>query len=228
MCPEPESKSSTLPLLSNTKEDNDLDEPNRILILQKPKHLGWIIVVFTLGTTALGFTVIAFTIGIIQPIALIIPSTANLSTKTKIEAGLNCGRSPTEARKRGCSFDPMIHSWVHKACHMPDLLAEFMAVNRTFYYDSEHKHPLPPSVLWAGELDHYYPTTDQHFHHCLYTFRRLALAYATNSYVDEDSGSIGHNKHCSEYVDPMLSQPISSPSTLTFSTCIRPGYTNSE
>ncbi|KAI6357443.1 hypothetical protein MCOR25_007657 [Pyricularia grisea] len=205
-----DSEYTSVPFLSDEAGDGTERKDGSATRSRSKRFLGWAV-----GCLAL--------VSILTGTGAIISAARQPSVQIDIPNN-DCGKSPAEARKRGCVFDPMTHKWTPKICHFPDIMHEFLAVNSTFYFDAEHLHVIPPRELWAGELTVYYPTVNHHLRHCLYTWRKLSYAYMTNSLLDKESASFKHNEHCVKYADPELPTHSTLESRLDYATCTTPGH----
>lgn len=126
--------------------------------------------------------------------------------------GIQCGWDPTEARKRGCRFEPMMTHWAPAECIFPDFITEYedawdnMHADWSWHWDANLTTPITEAeipFLQSGDYSHIY-TNQPHVHsrHCLYCFRKIAYALEHGiEMIDGKCGSAEHIKHCSEFVE---------------------------
>ncbi|KAB8349535.1 hypothetical protein FH972_023561 [Carpinus fangiana] len=114
---------------------------------------------------------------------------------------LDCGKSPSEAREKGCRIEPMIYGWVPSACFYPSLSADFDALSdRQWYADYNMTQLLTREQMWEAEIVHVY-THYYHAEHCLFLWRKLAWAVENRlPYVDNKTLDLHHTNHCSDMV----------------------------
>jgi len=113
----------------------------------------------------------------------------------------NCGGTPEEARRRGCSFDWMMSCWYTRECHHPDLLAEAAADREwEWYLDPEAKTKVPTSVIALGEHNVAFTTEWFHREHCAYMWKKQ-LRYVNDwKYMDNQTHVYEHTAHCANFV----------------------------
>jgi hypothetical protein len=122
-----------------------------------------------------------------------------------------CGSTPTEARLKGCRFEPMLTAWAPAACTYPGMIKEFadifgdMHTDWPWWWDANLTEPVTATevgLLQAGNYTTIY-TTHRHSHsqHCLYCFRKIAYALE-NSFpmMDVKCRSFDHIRHCTDFM----------------------------
>jgi hypothetical protein len=115
-----------------------------------------------------------------------------------------CGHSSAEARAKGCHYEPMLRSWIPDDCYTSDPAAEYAPFeDRAWFYDKNLTRPiLGPDldVLRNGDDITAY-TKYFHDEHCLYAWRKLALAVEKRLLlVDSKTMSLHHTTHCSRRI----------------------------
>ncbi|KAK2051452.1 hypothetical protein LY76DRAFT_468702, partial [Colletotrichum caudatum] len=119
---------------------------------------------------------------------------------------LSCGESVQEARRAGCVFDLLSTAWTPPECVDTDVLDEFVKVVTSegawpWYYDKEGKQPAKDvarlrSGEWLGQ--ELWSTMRLHRHHCMFTWRRMHIAYNGGPQVDTVTRGLRHTKHCAK------------------------------
>lgn len=138
-----------------------------------------------------------------------------------------CGSSPTEARERGCKFEPMLSAWVPPACSFQEIVDEYQLAYGDihdiwpWYADynlTQRVTGTEIDVLRAGNYSIIYTTFPaSHDLHCLYTWRKVSHALGENlPLIDARSGQFYHNTHCAQHVTDMLYHPQVMNDTWTF------------
>ncbi|KAF7877011.1 uncharacterized protein EAF02_008231 [Botrytis sinoallii] len=111
-----------------------------------------------------------------------------------------CGRTPAEAVKNGCHFEPMLSSWVPEACYFTDEGDYDVFDDLPWYSDPFLRQPLNTTEMMnvrAGNYGHVYTTWAYHDEHCLYTWRKLAMAMEKRlPMVDTKTADEEHSQHC--------------------------------
>jgi hypothetical protein len=144
--------------------------------------------VVTLGFLLLGFYMMRDTV----------------STNPNGDVVIDCGRSPTEARERGCHFEPMMSAWVHPSCYFSKVaeLYDDIFTLWTWYSDKKQTHllsrPEELDVLRAGNYSYVFTSASSaHEVHCLYAWRKLNYALEHNhTWIDKRTLEYQHSDHC--------------------------------
>ncbi|GIZ36546.1 hypothetical protein CKM354_000001700 [Cercospora kikuchii] len=114
--------------------------------------------------------------------------------------GRHCGRIPSEALQRDCTYDVIPGAWVHHLCHDVALEEEFLSLRNWTYFQD-------PNVTQAVSLDsirtnggpsllYITPGQDYHDLHCAYTWTKLHRAILGSGMIDGHVGSLQHTLHC--------------------------------
>lgn len=108
-----------------------------------------------------------------------------------------CGETSEEARANGCRFEPMMRGWIPNECYTPDPADEYSPfTDRQWYYDYNLTIPMEPEVLIGGDDVTAYTKTF-HDEHCLYAWRKLALAVERRlPLIDSKAADLHHSTHC--------------------------------
>ncbi|CCD54901.1 hypothetical protein BofuT4_P161900.1 [Botrytis cinerea T4] len=156
----------------------------------------------------------------------------------------DCGKTPEEARSRGCSYYPMGRFWAPPECSFPEGNDNYHPFrDREWFVDTNLTIPADISRLESGDarraFTHYW-----HDEHCTFVLQKLALAVALKkTMVPGLVGSIHHVNHCAmtitktiknAYNETFLANDMSiTESTLGFMPCVplkslmdNPGYEN--
>jgi len=110
----------------------------------------------------------------------------------------DCGSTPSQARERGCHYEPMGRYWAPPECSFPELVEEYHPFqDREWFLDTNLTVPANVSRLESGDARRAY-TQYWHDEHCTYMLRNLAMSVALKkTMVTGLVGSIHHFKHCS-------------------------------
>lgn len=126
-----------------------------------------------------------------------------------------CGRSPDEARHRGCIFEPQLTAWVAPECAFPAVVAEFqdavgdMMIEWPWFWDtglSQAVGTLEVPALQAGNYSVVYtPYQASHALHCLYCWRKVAYALEHGvEWMDARCHQFYHQRHCAFFIADRL------------------------
>lgn len=146
----------------------------------------------------------------------------------------HCGRTAAEAKALGCIYEPMQRSWIPEACYFSEPGNEYTPFDdRPWYYDSNLTQKIEGKDLDrlrnGDDLMAY--TQSFHHEHCLYCYRKLAIAVEKRlPYIDSKTASFHHSTHCAKMISAMIYDVANSQSTyllshtispLMFQTCVR-------
>ncbi|TAQ88649.1 hypothetical protein B7494_g3026 [Chlorociboria aeruginascens] len=133
-----------------------------------------------------------------------------LSSKKHSELGwVPCGDSPEEARRNGCHYEPMQRSWIPDACYFPEPSNEYHPFDdRQWYVDKKLTIKMNNTnglqKLRDGEEIVGYTATF-HDEHCLYCWRKLAIAVERRlPMIDSKSASFHHSTHCAQLISGFI------------------------
>ncbi|KAH8693684.1 hypothetical protein BGW36DRAFT_383520 [Talaromyces proteolyticus] len=110
----------------------------------------------------------------------------------------NCGDSPSEARKRNCSFDLLSFSWQTQECFDSEVINSFLAHPSrpwVYYTSPSANETVAPEVVAQGETVAYV-TWEYHVVHCTYMWMQMHRAYAERGFIDSHVDSWAHTRHC--------------------------------
>ncbi len=135
-----------------------------------------------------------------------------LSWSQRFEA-LPCGKTPEEARARGCEFDMLVTAWLPPRCIDRELVNEFMEVGQWEFYTKLHAKEedkfgtYDPDFI--GSVNHTVWTTRRwHATHCLFMFKKLTRALVNGWTTDAEAVSEPHMEHCMKvFIDQVLFGP---------------------
>lgn len=136
-----------------------------------------------------------------------------LSWSQHFEA-LPCGKTPEEARARGCEFDMLVTAWLPQRCIDRELVDEFMAMGNWQFYTRLHGteedkyDSYDPDFL--GSVNRTIWTTRRwHVTHCLYMFKKMNRGLVNGWTVDAEAVSEPHTEHCMKtFNEQLLFGPI--------------------
>lgn len=123
-----------------------------------------------------------------------------LSWSQHFEA-LPCGKTPDEARARGCEFDMLVTAWLPPRCIDRELVDEFMDVGKWQFYTRLHGteedkySSYDPDFLGSVNTT-IYTSRSWHVTHCFYMFKKLSRALVSGRTVDAEAVSEPHTEHC--------------------------------
>lgn len=121
----------------------------------------------------------------------------------------NCGRTPEQARQRGCVFDLMMSGWVHPPCYDQELSDRFLRENNfTFFWDREGTKQLTEVEARLGDYKIIFTNGTFHYQHCAYIWAKQISARRKSPYIlDSQSRSVEHVEHCFRRVgNPNITQ----------------------
>ncbi len=131
---------------------------------------------------------------------------------------LNCGTSSAEAEARGCVFDGLMASWIHKDCpsYGREEFANLIKQDNLSYYYEENGKPTD-KLINMEEFPHmdgimYWGTVMEHLTHCAYTLKRIIYTQHEHGRFDNVTGNFSHTDHCVEF---LISGLKSEPANLT-------------
>lgn len=115
----------------------------------------------------------------------------------------DCGTTGnvSEARAKGCVFDPASLIWVQPACYDAELVADFFArTNYSFYTNGTllPEYEIPLSDWVKGDYPIVFAPRQYHLIHCYYMWEKLHKAYLTGGPIDSEVAQLHHTRHCSK------------------------------
>ncbi|KAI4863019.1 hypothetical protein F4820DRAFT_390340 [Hypoxylon rubiginosum] len=160
------------------------------------------------------FLGLAFTIAVVT-IGLVVHARATRQSDTIVEK--TCGSSPTEARSRGCRFEPQLSSWMPPACFFSELVAEFEADNGDmmaewpWWFDINMTAKVTEADVPDLQAGNYASIYTDYFHahefHCLYCWRKVSHALEKGfTMMDTRCHQFFHNRHCAQFIVDRLMQ----------------------
>jgi len=139
-----------------------------------------------------------------------------LSWSQRFEA-LPCGKTPEEARARGCEFDMLVTAWLPPKCIDRDLVDEFMEVGQWDFYEKRNAAEEDKfgtyDADFIGSVNRTVWTTRRwHVTHCLFMFKKLTRALVRGWTVDAEAVSEPHMEHCMKtFLEQVLFGPRLDP-----------------
>lgn len=115
-----------------------------------------------------------------------------------------CGYTPEEARKRGCTYELTSFSWLPDECLDLEVEEEFLqARDWHFYRDINGTDEVTLEEVRLGEAKGFFVAWDFHTAHCGYLLKKLHRALKRGGKVDSYIGSLEHTQHCVNFLlDP--------------------------
>lgn len=114
---------------------------------------------------------------------------------------LPCGKTPEEARARGCEFDMLVTAWLPPRCIDRGLVNEFLELGNWDFYTRWHATEknkfgtYDPDFIGSANKT-VWTTRSWHVMHCLYMFKKLNRAIVNGWTVDAETVSEPHTEHC--------------------------------
>lgn len=136
------------------------------------------------------------------------------STVAASEERLGCGRSSAEAEALGCTFDPLITSWLRPDCPR-DGTEEYLDALQKFnisYWREANGGPSDrkiPDWEYFSHMDgeFYWSTLYEHLFHCVYMIKRIIHVERRNDKLDFIAHDLGHTDHCIDFIMEGLAKP---------------------
>ncbi|KAH8585777.1 hypothetical protein B0O99DRAFT_646207 [Bisporella sp. PMI_857] len=131
-----------------------------------------------------------------------------LSWSQNFEA-LPCGKTPEEAKARGCRFDMLATAWLPPRCIDYELVDEFMELGHWQFYTEMHgttKHSsYEPELLGSiSEPRSIWTSRSWHLIHCLYMWKKIGRALVKGTHVDSETVSEPHTTHCLKSIEEVV------------------------
>jgi len=116
-----------------------------------------------------------------------------------------CGETASSARAAGCLYEPMQRSWIPRACYFNEPSEEYNPYgDRDWYDDVNMTIPANTDLLRSGDQVLAF-TKYFHDEHCLYGWRKLAIAVEKKlDMIDSKSYNLHHTSHCARTIADML------------------------
>ena len=113
------------------------------------------------------------------------------NSPVKPDQVLECGKSPEEARARGCFFDIMHYSWTPEPCYNHTLSQKYWQLltdlGIEFWNSSSKEHVLPIEEILASKHEFAFTSWLLHLKHCQYLLHRGIQTLAYGSWSDNIS-----------------------------------------
>ena len=137
-----------------------------------------------------------------------------------------CGGSPSEARSRGCHFEPLMSSWTHPLCFFPEVAVLYDDMfERWNWFSDPHltniiDDPKAIDELRKGNYTVIFTSAlSSHDVHCLYAWRKLNYAMRNNhTWMDARTLDYSHSDHCAA----LVTESVSSQNSLSLLSRQRP------
>ena len=141
---------------------------------------------------------------------------ALVRTRTSFQS--SCGRTPTQARNRGCSFDLISFAWQTPECYDSDLVSKFAAWDAWNFYTERHGNiTRPQEEVLRGEQS-LWVSWQYHEVHCTFMWRQMHRAYE-KGWIDAHLRAYNHTLHCQKI---LLTKGISPEEVFTRAEVIYP------
>ncbi|KAK1755398.1 hypothetical protein QBC47DRAFT_300509 [Echria macrotheca] len=111
---------------------------------------------------------------------------------------LPCGKTPSEAKARGCHFDLIATAWLPPKCIDFELVDEFVSRYKWKYYRSPNgteQYPDDADTL-GSQTSLIWMTHRWHNAHCLYMWKKLNRALVQGRMTDGETIQMAHTDHC--------------------------------
>jgi len=169
---------------------------------------------------------------LLSTILIIEISRSLLHTNSELK-WVSCGNSSAEARKNGCHYEHMQRAWIPDACYFSEPSEDYHPfVDRIWFSDEALTKPLNNTELqWLREGDDLVAYTwSFHDEHCLYCWRKLAIAVERRlPMIDSKTADFHHSTHCASGLidfiynvaeDKWVNHKEYTYSPLMFQTCV--------
>ena len=138
-----------------------------------------------------------------------------LSWSQRFEA-LPCGKSPEEAKARGCRFDMLATAWLPPRCIDDELVDEFIKLGNWQFYtemhgDKKHDSYEPEFLGSFSEPKSIWTTRAWHHMHCLYMWKKIGRALVRGRSTDAETVSEPHTQHCMRAMEEVVFGPPRDP-----------------
>ncbi|KIW86204.1 hypothetical protein Z517_01599 [Fonsecaea pedrosoi CBS 271.37] len=111
----------------------------------------------------------------------------------------DCGKTPDQARTKGCVYDPLAVTWVRPECYYPELIEEFINMEPVaFYHDkSLTKESLVPlEEIIQAQHEQVWAPHKFHSVHCAHVVKKVHHALMNHFPIDSFSLNYAHTEHC--------------------------------
>jgi hypothetical protein len=145
---------------------------------------------------------------------------------------VSCGNSSAEARAAGCHYEPMQRSWIPDACYFKEPSEEYDPFSdRKWFFDANLTQQITGEDLNKLRVGDDLNAYTHYFHneHCVYCWRKLAIAVEKRlPMIDSKSADFHHSTHCATMVMQELYEigidqfdtRFETHSPLMFQTCV--------
>lgn len=159
-------------------------------------------------------------VGIVTAVLAILLCPAIVLHRAQLPRWTSCGKSPSTARERGCSFDLISFAWQTKECYDSSLVSDFANWDSWVYYlDAQSNVTISQDVAFEGETD---VLTTWKFHqvHCTFMWRQMHRAFEAG-WIDSHLRSYNHTLHCQKMLlmRPEKDDVIAANATIIYPTC---------
>ncbi|RDI81048.1 hypothetical protein Vi05172_g9016 [Venturia inaequalis] len=126
---------------------------------------------------------------------LLLTTTFPLSKRAQVR---QCGASSSEAKAKGCKFDPVTFAWLPEKCHDHELADEWREGQFKIYADP-HGNATKTEAEFGDDLSPAYITNSVHIQHCSFSWRMMHRAFLSGK-TPHAGLSYAHTKHCSSII----------------------------
>lgn len=124
------------------------------------------------------------------------------------EERVGCGSSSAEAEAMGCTFDPLVTSWLRPECPRDgteEYLNALQKFNLSYWHEDENGGPGDRKVPDWEHFSHmdgeyYWSTFYEHLFHCVYMIKRIIHVERRNGRLDTIAHHIKHTDHCIDFI----------------------------
>jgi hypothetical protein len=118
----------------------------------------------------------------------------------------DCGNTSADAISKNCYFEPMLAGWVPPECYFSKPNDEYDPFStRRWFWDRNLTNLADVESLKAGDYTEIFTRGHWHDEHCLYAWRKLAIAVDSRKpLIDSKSISLEHSTHCSKSISKRI------------------------
>lgn len=131
--------------------------------------------------------------------------TSSVTTHIHLPDEHFCGNTTQEARSRNCHYEPLLSCWVPDACYTSEPSEGFDPYSELRWFsDPDLTQPLNEREIEGmrtGEFNIVWTDWQYHHHHCIYLWRKLAVAVENRiPFTDTRTAEFAHSLHCASTI----------------------------
>ncbi|KAI3322301.1 hypothetical protein HD806DRAFT_523649 [Xylariaceae sp. AK1471] len=127
---------------------------------------------------------------------------------------LPCGKTPEEAKARGCHFDMVATAWLPPRCIDYELVDDFIERGNWKFYTEYHgttEYESYDADTLGAMSTTIWTTRRWHATHCFYMWKKLNRALVNSWTADAETVSEPHTDHCMKVFEELLYGPHLDP-----------------